>query len=146
MLSQEEHAQRAGTSRTAVCAYEAGAKDTRAEAVERLLDAAGYRLELVPSPEWSTRATGRKSFIVASALPQLSALRAFATVELSHHLAWSGLTTFNLADRHERGRVYEIILIEGTVGDIEALVDGALLVDLWTTSSYARTSGPHGNR
>ena len=36
-LSQEELAERAGTSRTAVCAYEAGAKDPRSETVGRLI-------------------------------------------------------------------------------------------------------------
>jgi transcriptional regulator with XRE-family HTH domain len=130
-LSQEELAERAGTSRTAVCAYEAGAKDPRAETVERLLDAAGYRLQLAPSIEWSTLGTGRKTFSRPSALPHLEASRAFATVELPHHLAWSGRTAFALADRHDRQLVYEIVLTEGLPRDIETFVDGTLLVDVW---------------
>ncbi len=130
-LSQEELAERAGTSRTAVCAYEAGAKDPRAETVERLLDAAGYRLELAPSIEWSTLGTGRTTFSCPSALPHLEASRALATVDLPHHLAWSGRTVFALADRHERQRVYEIVLTEGRPLDIESFVDGTLLVDAW---------------
>lgn len=130
-LSQEELAERAGTSRTAVCAYEAGAKDPRAETVERLLDAAGYRLELSPSIEWSTLGTGRKTFSCPSALPRLEAARALGSIELPHHVAWSGRKTFSLADRRDRIRVYETVLTEGLPGDIEAFVDGALLVDLW---------------
>lgn len=130
-LSQEELAERAGTSRTAVCAYEAGAKDPRAETVERLLDAAGYRLQLAASIEWSTLGTGRKTFSCPSALPHLEASEALATVELPHHLAWSGRTVFALADRHDRQRVYEIVLTEGLPRDIETFVDGTLLVDAW---------------
>jgi transcriptional regulator with XRE-family HTH domain len=130
-LSQEELAERAGTSRTAVSAYEAGAKDPRAETVERLLDAAGYRLELVPTITWSNVGVGRKTFSCPSALPHLETARALASVELPHHLAWSGRTTFALADRHDRQRVYEIVLTEGLPGDIESVVDGALLADGW---------------
>lgn len=131
LLSQEELAERAGTSRTAVCAYEAGAKDPRAETVERLVDAAGFRLELVPSIVWLTMGRGRKTFSCPSALPRLEASRALAKVELPHHLAWSGRVAFALADRHDRQRVYEVVLTEGVPGDIEAFVDGALLVDVW---------------
>ena len=130
-LSQEELAERAGTSRTAVCAYEAGAKDPRAETVERLLEAAGFRLELVEAVHWSTLGTSRKTFSCPSALPRLKPATAFATVELPHHLAWSGRTTFALSDRRDRLRAYEIALTEGLPADIDALVDGALLVDLW---------------
>ncbi len=130
-LSQEELAERAGTSRTAVCAYEAGAKDPRAETVERLLDAAGYRLQLAASIEWSTLGTGRKTFSCPSALPHLEASEALATVELPHHLAWSGRTVFALADRHDRQLVYQIVLTEGLPRDIETFVDGTLLVDAW---------------
>ena len=130
-LSQEELADRAGTSRTAVCAYEAGAKDPRAETVERLLNAAGFRLELVPTVVWSTLGSGRKTFSCPSALPHLESGRALATVELPHHLAWSGRRSFALSDRRDRVRVYEVVLTDGLLGDIESLVDGALLVDLW---------------
>ena len=130
-LSQEELAERAGTSRTAVCAYEAGAKDPRAETVERLLDAAGFRLELVPRLEWSTSGTGRKTFSCPSTLPHLEPGRAVAMVELPPHLTWSGRRRFLLSDRQDRVRVYEIVLTEGLPVDIESLVDGGLLVDLW---------------
>lgn len=130
-LSQEELAERAGTSRTAVCAYEAGSKDPRAETVERLLNAAGHRLTAVPTLEWSTRGTGRKTFSVPSVLPTLPAAQALAHVDLPHHLAWSGKTRFHLADRHQRCRVYEIVLTEGSPADIDTHVDGALLVDCW---------------
>ena len=89
------------------------------------------RLELVPTVEWSRVGSGRKTFSCPSALPHLESGRALATVELPHHLAWSGRRSFALSDRRDRVRVYEVVLTDGLLGDIESLVDGALLVDLW---------------
>jgi hypothetical protein len=42
--------------------------------------------------------------------------------------------------------VYEIVRQEGTSTDSMGYVDGALLVDLWTTSSCHGQSGLHGLR
>lgn len=69
---------------------------------------------------------------VPSALPRLTVSEALATVTLPLHLAWSGpRRRFSLADRGDRGRVYEIVLREGGSEDVLRYVDGALLVDLW---------------
>ncbi len=38
---------------------------------------------------------------------------------------------FDLRDRRQRARVYEIVLREGTSEDLLAYVDGVLLVELW---------------
>lgn len=38
---------------------------------------------------------------------------------------------FNLGDRRQRARVYEIVLREGGPADVLRYVDGALLVDRW---------------
>ncbi len=130
-LSQEELASRAGTSRTAVCAYEAGAKDPRVETAERLIEATGHRLAIVDRPTWSVVGIGRKTISVPSTLPHVEPVRAFAKVEMPHHVAWSGNRSYDLSDRDDRRRAYEIVLAEGLPADIEAIVDGALLVDLW---------------
>ena len=53
-LSQGELAERAGTSRTAICAYESGAKDPRAETVERLIRASGFKLVIEAARTWRT--------------------------------------------------------------------------------------------
>ncbi|GAA2756178.1 hypothetical protein [Actinopolymorpha rutila] len=51
---------------------------------------------------------------------------------LPRHLNWSAPDlTYDLADRQQRARVYEIVLREGTADDILTYIDGALLVDLW---------------
>lgn len=39
--------------------------------------------------------------------------------------------SFDLADRRQRARCYEVVLREGMPADILRYIDGALLVDLW---------------
>lgn len=57
---------------------------------------------------------------------------ALATVELPLHLNWSDPGhRYNLRDRRQRARVYEIVLREGTPQDVLTYIDGALLIDLW---------------
>lgn len=67
-----------------------------------------------------------------SRLPRLSPARALAAVRLPLHVNWSDPTrTFDLLDRRQRARVYEIVLREGTPEDILEYVDGVLLVEIW---------------
>jgi transcriptional regulator with XRE-family HTH domain len=48
-LSQAEVARRAGMTRSVVNAYERGRRQPQVDALVRVLDAAGYELDLVPS-------------------------------------------------------------------------------------------------
>lgn len=67
-----------------------------------------------------------------SALPRLPVEQAMMTVVLPLSLNWSEPgRRFNLADRGDRTRVYEIVLREGRASDLLTYIDGALLVDLW---------------
>lgn len=69
---------------------------------------------------------------VPDRLPPLDADSALARVALPVHLNWSAPgRVFNLAERGDRARVYEVILQEGRPADILAYVDGVLLADLW---------------
>ena len=69
---------------------------------------------------------------VPTSLRRLPLKRALATVELPLHLNWSDRgRQYDLRDRRQRARVYEIVLREGGPDDVLAYVDGALLVDLW---------------
>ncbi|GAB2686539.1 helix-turn-helix domain-containing protein [Thalassiella azotivora] len=132
-ITQQELADRAGTSRTAVSAYEHGRKSPSLTTLQRLLQATGFDIDVRPHPRYRT-VTGRRGqqYVVPHDLPDLNAGRALATVELPLHLNWSQPgRRFRLADRHDRARVYAIVLREGSPEDIEAYVDGALLVDLW---------------
>ena len=61
-----------------------------------------------------------------------SIVDAFRVLTPGFHLWWSGPSPqFDLADRSERSRAYELVLREGTPNDIASVVDGALLVDAW---------------
>lgn len=65
-------------------------------------------------------------------LPRLRADAALATVRLPLHLNWSDRgRTFDLGDRRQRARVYEIVLREGGPNDLLTRIDGVLLADLW---------------
>lgn len=73
-----------------------------------------------------------RPFAVPDKLPRLPLRQALARVRLPIHLGWSDPERiYDLADRQQRHRVYEIVLREGQPEDILAYVDGALLVDAW---------------
>jgi hypothetical protein len=56
-------------------------------------------------------------------------------VRLPLRLYWSGpepgSVEWNVADDQRRGRLYEVVLREGSLDDVRALVDGATLVRMW---------------
>lgn len=77
-----------------------------------------------------TRTRRGRVVAVSSTLPRSP--QAFARVRLPLHLNWSEPDRiFDLRDRTQRVRLYEIVLREGGPRDILAYVDGALLLDLW---------------
>lgn len=94
---------------------------------------AGFDLAIAPRIEFRVVAIDRgRPIRVPNVLPNLPLDRAFATVGLPLHLNWSDRgRKYDLRDRRERARVYELVLREGGPEDVLAYVDGALLVDLW---------------
>jgi transcriptional regulator with XRE-family HTH domain len=132
-LSRAELARRAGASRPTLAAYAAGTKSPNLATAERVIHAAGFDLELVPRPVFLETAAGHgHAAYVPAVLPRLAVDRALGRVRLPLHLNWSQPgREYDLADRRERARVYEIVLREGTGQDITDYVDGVLLVDLW---------------
>ena len=133
-LTQTELAARAGTSRTTLSAYEHGRKSPTLNTVERVLDSAGYDLTCEPRVRFSERTLGRgRPIFVADRLWRLPLPEAFATAALPLGLNWSKPgSTFDLSDRRQRSRCYEVVLREGMPPDLLRFVDGALLVDLWS--------------
>ncbi len=132
-LSQAELAQLAGTSRPTLSAYEHGRKSPTLRTTARILAAAGFDLILTPRIEFRqvTEARGRP-IRVPNRLPRLSLEDALATVQLPLHLEWSDRgRCYDLRDRRQRARVYEIVLREGGPDDILTYIDGVLLIDLW---------------
>jgi transcriptional regulator with XRE-family HTH domain len=132
-LSQAVLALRSGTSRPTLSAYERGRKAPTLGTAQRILGHAGFDLVLSPKVEFHEVAIGRgRSIQVPKALPQLPLNQAFATVLLPLHLNWSDRgRRYDLRDRRQRARAYEIILREGGPEDIRTYIDGALLIDLW---------------
>ena len=140
-LSQDELAHRAQTSRPTVSAYEHNRKSPTMETAVRLLAAAGHVLEATRQVEFNEHVLPRgHTATVPDTLQRLTVSQAMRTVILPLHLNWSDPgRSFNLSDRADRARVYEIVLREGQAGDISTYVDGALLVDLWDELVLPRT-------
>jgi transcriptional regulator with XRE-family HTH domain len=132
-LSQGALAARAGTSRPTLSAYEHGRKSPSLSTAERILAEAGFELTLRERVDFVARPGERgRPLMVPTALPRLSVEEALASVVLPLHLNWSAPgRRFDLRDRRDRARVYELVLREGTPGDVLGYVDGALLIDLW---------------
>ena len=132
-LSQHELARMAGTSRPTLSAYEHGRKSPTLDTVTRLLDAAGFSLDLAPAVRWSKVGGGRGQIhFVPDQLFRLPLVHAFAQFRAPLHLEWSKADkSINLSDRRQRLRWYEVVLREGSAKDIRTFVDGALLLDAW---------------
>ncbi|MGF1646532.1 MAG: helix-turn-helix domain-containing protein [Kineosporiaceae bacterium] len=131
--SQQDLAQRAGTSRPTLSAYECGRKTPSVCTFERLLSAAGYQLAAVPAVVWVEVDMGRgRECWVPDRLWRLPVADALDDVVLPVELNWSDRhRVYRLRDRRQRARLYEVVLREGSPADIARYVDGALLIDAW---------------
>jgi transcriptional regulator with XRE-family HTH domain len=131
-LSQLDVAKGSGVARPNVAAVEAGRRMPRFDTAVRLIEAAGGRLEVEEPVAW-TWVEGRRPYAVATRLWRLDPSEALATVEPGLALWWSSpRRRFDMADRSDRARLYEIVLREGGPDDISAIVDGVLLCELWS--------------
>lgn len=132
-LTQEEMAQRGGTSRTTLSAYEHGRKSPTLATVERLLGSAGFALSAEPQVKFTMRETRRhRPFALPDRLWRLPLDQALAEVVLPLELNWSSPGQhYALSDRRQRQRCYEIVLQEGQASDLLTYLDGALLFDSW---------------
>lgn len=132
-LSKTELAARAGTSRPTISAYEHGRVSPALDTFERILAATGHRLLAVPLLQWhEAEIGGGRIASVPDRLPDLPVGEAVRSFVPPLHLNWSRPgRVVELADRRQRARTYEEALREGRPVDIESVVDGALLVDLW---------------
>ena len=132
-LSQDELAKRAGTSRPTLSSYEHGHRSPSLRTAARILAAAGFTLVAAPTVTFSESSPDQgRPILVPSRLPRLEPDRALATVVLPLHVNWSEPgRRFDLRDRRQRARVYEIVLREGTADDVLTYIDGVLLVELW---------------
>lgn len=134
-LTQSELATRARTSRPALSAYEHGRTSPTLETAARILAAAGQELTATPQVNFVERGLSRgRVALVPTSLPRLPLRQALATVTLPLHLNWTQPNrAFELANRDQRARAYEIVIREGTPQDVLTYIDGALLVDGWSS-------------
>ena len=133
-VTQEQWAQLSGTSRPTLSAYENGRKSPQLSTVERMFEALSLELSLSPKIKFRKVVGARgKAIYIPNQLPQLPAGQAHRKLQLPLHINWSDLDQeFNLALRKDRELVYELVLQEGNPRDIVSIIDGALLVDLWS--------------
>jgi transcriptional regulator with XRE-family HTH domain len=130
-LSQSEFAIRARTSRPTLSAYEHGRTSPSMETAARLLAAAGQELTAGPRSSLRNEPSPAVAPRPCRPLPRLPVRQVLATITLPLHLNWSEPDRqFKLSDRAQRARVYEIVLREGTPGDVLTYIDGALLIDV----------------
>jgi transcriptional regulator with XRE-family HTH domain len=131
-VTQRELAQRAGTSQAALSAYERGVKAPSLQVAERIVEAAGYRLDLVTLVQFTEHtAPGVRPFWVPDRLWRGRLPECFATISVPDPSRYRGVTRFDLRKRPSRRRMYEKLLRRGHPGELVDWVDGALLVDLW---------------
>ena len=130
-LTQAELGARARVARPNVAAYEAGRREPLFESAMGLLGAAGAEVNIEPPLVWSWT-DGLRPCAVPSRLWRLAPEVALRRFEPGLALWWSGPPrTFDLSERAERCRLYEIVLREGRPADIEGVVDGVLLCEAW---------------
>lgn len=132
-ITQEVWAKLSGTSRPTLSAYENGRKSPQLSTVERMFEVLSLELSITPKIKFQKIVGARgKTIHIPNQLPQLSAGQALRKLQLPLHINWSQQhREFDLTLRKDRERVYELVLQEGTPRDIESIVDGTLLIDLW---------------
>jgi len=132
-ITQEAWAELSGTSRPTLSAYENGRKSPQLSTVERMFEVLSLELSITPKIKFQKIVGARgKTIHIPNQLPRLSAGQALRKLQLPLHINWSQQDReFDLTLRKDRELVYELVLQEGTPRDIESIVDGTLLIDLW---------------
>ncbi|NBV28908.1 XRE family transcriptional regulator [bacterium] len=131
-LTQQEMAERAGTSRTTLSAYEHGRKSPNLETFERLLVVAGYEVQIQHRIKFSKIEMGRgRPIYVPDRLWRLDVSEAFEPVVLNLALNWSQPgKEYITRDRRQRTRLYETVIREGMPKDILKFVEQGLSLAL----------------
>lgn len=133
-LTQRQLAEAAGTSQAAVARYERGTIVPDVRTLARLVEGCGSRLVLGVAER--TGRTGDETAIrrppaIPDDLADPSVEKADGVVELPLHVQWSGRRSYDLSDRADRSRVYELVLREGTEDDVRRFVRLEVLEELW---------------
>ncbi|HWJ65295.1 MAG TPA: helix-turn-helix transcriptional regulator [Nocardioides sp.] len=131
-MTQRELAERAGTSQATLSAYECGRKSPTLDVAERIVEAAGYRLDLVTQVHFTLHAArGVRPFWVPDRLWRGKLPECFATIRIADGAYIDGSVRLRLRRRPSRRRLYELLLRNGLPDELMDWIDGALLVDIW---------------
>ena len=131
-LSQAELAERAGTSQATLSAYERGAKSPALKVAERILHATGLELSVRTHVDFKERALpGTEPFWVPNMLWNVGPPTCFVILHVPDMVNHTSQTDWDLSDRTDRARAYEILIRWGLPQAMLRWLDGALLVDLW---------------
>ncbi len=131
-MSQQELADRARTTQSAISEYESGRKSPTLAVTKRLLAAVSADLTVVPRVEffYDEQPDGRL-FFVPDRLWSVPPPLCFARVQLFGTESLGRKAALDLSNRRDRIRFYQLVLTHGTPEMIREAVDGALLVDAW---------------
>lgn len=131
-LTQAELAERAGTSQATLSAYERGAKSPALKVAERILHAAGLELSVRTHVDFKEhRAPGIEAFWVPNQLWSVGPPDCFTTLHVPDIVNHTSQTGWDLSDRTDRARAYEILIRWALPEWMIRWLDGALLVDVW---------------
>ena len=131
-LTQADLAAKSGTSQATVSAYERGLKSPTLKVAGRILEAAGYDLNLRRLIDWvEHEAPGVGHFWVPSTLWNVETPDCFAILEFADLVGDGPVRQWDMHDRAQRKGVYEQLLQGGTPEEMIRWIDGPLLVDLW---------------
>lgn len=131
-LTQAELAARSGTSQATMSAYERGLKSPTLKVAARILEAAGYDLNLRRLIDWvEHEAPGVGHFWVPSTLWHVETPDCFAILAFPDLVGDGPMREWDMHDRAQRKGVYEQLLQGGSPEEMIRWIDGPLLVDVW---------------
>ena len=131
-LTQAELAARSGTSQATMSAYERGLKSPTLKVAARILEAAGYDLNLRRLIDWvEHEAPGVGHFWVPSTLWNVETPDCFAILAFPDLIGDGPMREWDMHDRAQRKGVYEQLLQGGSTEEMIRWIDGPLLVDVW---------------
>jgi transcriptional regulator with XRE-family HTH domain len=131
-LTQTELAARSGTSQAALSAYERGVKSPTLKVAGRILEAAGYDLNLRRLIDWVQHEAPRVGrFWVPNILWNVEPPDCFAALTIADPGHESPIRECDLHDRAQRKDAYEHLILHGLPEEMIRWLDGPLLVDLW---------------
>ncbi|MFJ9391306.1 helix-turn-helix domain-containing protein [Nocardioides sp. NPDC101246] len=131
-LTQAELARLAGTSQATLSTYERGRQAPSLKTVGRLLAAAGFDLALAPLVDFEEhQRPGIEPFWVPSTFWRVHTPDCFATIGVPDLTGDTDQHEWDLRDRAQRRRAYEILILHALPQSMIRWLDGALLIDLW---------------